>query len=256
MLSKSDIANLQKLQDKKGREGAGSFIVEGVKGVLEAFKYATQIKCVVVDESRQLEADKQEVIAVATARKIPVFETSKLAYKSISGTVTPAGILAEVALPNFTVKDFFPGPVIALDRISDPGNLGTIIRTAEWFRISNIILSEGCVDPYNEKVVRSTMGSLHRARIVRVENIAETLEGFERKGYNVTSFTLGGTPLETFTPNKKSILVFGSESHGVSEEITSRFPKQVTISGGGETESLNVAVAAGIALHHIHTHIA
>ncbi len=255
MLSKSDISHLLKLLDKKGREEYGAFLIEGVKGVAEAFRYNKNIKRIVVDESRMLEADKQEIIALAKANDIPVSETSKLAYKSISGTTTPAGILAEVELPNHTISSFVPGPIVALDRISDPGNLGTIIRTADWFGITNILLSEGCVDPYNEKVVRSTMGSLHHTTIVRVESLKETLEFFHTKGYSVTSFTLKGTPLETYTPNKKSIVVFGSESHGVSEDILALFQKQVTISGGGETESLNVAVAAGIALHHMHKHL-
>lgn len=256
MLSKSDLAHLQKLQDKKGREESGSFLVEGVKGVEEAMRYATEVRRIVVDESRQNEDDKKELLTRAHINRIPVFETSKVAYKSISGTATPAGILAEVSLPKKRIQDFTPGPIIALDHITDPGNLGTIIRTAEWFGIPNILLSEGSVDPYNEKVVRSTMGSLHRLHIVRVENLREALEQFQKKGYSVTSFTLEGSPLETYTPNKKSIVVFGSESHGVSEEITSLFPQKVTISGGGDTESLNVAVAAGIALHYIHTHIA
>ena len=153
-----------------------------------------------------------------------------------------------------SITDFVPGPIIALDHITDPGNMGTIIRTADWFGINNIVISEGSVDIYNEKVVRSTMGSLHRLYIARVDNLLHTLEQFQKKGYSVASFTLDGSPLETYTPNKKSILVFGSESHGVSEDIRAVFPKKVTIGGGEHTESLNVAVAAGIALHHVHTH--
>ncbi len=255
MLSKSDLLSLEKLHDKKGRDVAGTFLIEGVKAIEEAFEQHIEVCRVVVDESRQAEADKQVLIRTAKEKHIPVFETSKSNYKRLSDTATPAGILAEVRMPKSDLSSITPGPVIALDHITDPGNMGTIIRTADWFGVKNILVSEGSVDVYNEKVVRSTMGSLHRLTIVRVEHLRDTLEEMQKKGYQVTSFTLDGSPLETYTPNKKSILVFGSESHGVSDDIKNMFPKQVTIRGGEQAESLNVAVAAGIALHHIHSHL-
>jgi len=152
--------------------------------------------------------------------------------------------------------------IICLDGVKDPGNLGTIIRTADWFGIKNILLSEDCVDPYNEKSVRSTMGSIFHVNIFSaqggsalggkssgLERILKLLK--EKYEYKICSLVMKGEDLNKIKISDKTIFVLGSESHGVRPEIEKISDKNYTIVGKGEAESLNVAVAGGILIHSL-----
>ena len=143
------------------------------------------------------------------------------------------------------LKDNFS---LMLDEIKDPGNMGTIIRTADWFGVKNIICSNECVDYYNPKVVQATMGSLCRVNIIYTE-----LEEFINKNKAIKTYaaTLSGKPLSSFNKLKEGIILIGNESKGVKENLLKLVAEQITIPKQGEAESLNAAVACGIILSHL-----
>lgn len=251
---KSLTKHIKKLHQKKYRREYGEYLIEGVKGIEEAFEALAPIVSLVVDGIRRDEKDIAAVIAVAEKKEIPIEYCGRKDIGDIKTTDTFAGILAIVAMAEHDVDDLdLDAPIVCLNRVSDPGNLGTIIRTADWFGIQNILLSEGSVDPYNEKVVRSTMGSLFHATIAESESIRETLAWLQKEhGYQLVGLNMNGTSLAGLEKQqKKTVYVFGSESHGIEKDIEKMLDARYTIPGSGEAESLNVAIAAGIVLSRI-----
>jgi len=170
---------------------------------------------------------------------------------SISTLSSPSEVLAVVRIPEIelTSVNLANSQVIALDDIKDPGNLGTIIRNADWFGIKSIIVSPETVDEFNPKVVQSTMGSLFRVHVYRTELPTLLLE-LKDQGAAVFSAEMSGETSSILESHGgPGVLIIGSESHGVSKEVSSIADKKVSISGMGNAESLNAAVATGILLY-------
>lgn len=242
-------ANIRQLAQKKYRYQTRTFIVEGVKGVHEAI-LSDCVEQVVFAEGRTLEQALTGLFALAGQKRLPIETWGLKAINKCVTTETFSGVLAVARMRENVISDFAGKAVLCLDKVSDPGNLGTIIRTADWFGIENILLSEDCVDPYNEKVVRSTMGSLFHVKIAQSDNLLKDIDALRKKEYSVIAFTLNGKPLQAVPKQKKVVYVFGSESHGVRQELLD-VADCYTIPGKGKAESLNVGVAVGIALSHI-----
>ena len=137
---------------------------------------------------------------------------------------------------------------LVLDTIQDPGNLGTIIRIADWYGVTDIICSDGCADMYNPKVVQSTMGSLGRVNVV-YKDLLHWLQ--ENKKVKIYSASLNGKAVQSLGRIKEGILIIGNEAHGISDEVMQLVNEKITIPKIGEAESLNAAVATGIILSHI-----
>jgi RNA methyltransferase, TrmH family len=254
MLHDSIKKHIKKLHQKKFRKEFHEFFVEGIKGVSEAINSGIEIPIIIIDNKRKDQLLIQKIIKQAEKEEIEVLYAYEKDIKEIKSTEVFPGVLAIVDRPDFNLDDFsFDNNIIALDGISDPGNLGTIIRTADWFGIENIIIGNGCVDPFNEKVVRSTMGSIFHVNIFESKNLAGTLETIKsEKKYNLIGLTLQGEEIaEKELKNSKQMFVFGSESHGISSEVEQLLDIQYKIKGKGKAESLNVAVAAGIVMGKI-----
>ena len=244
MLSKTIVKYIQSLAHKKLRDELGLFIAEGPKVVTELLlskKFVCKIICGTknwLDENanlfKNLSADTHEI--------------NEIELEKISHLQTPNKVLAvffkneepEVHLIN-TVS-------LMLDEIQDPGNMGTIIRTADWFSVKNIICSNECVDCYNPKVVQASMGSFSRVNIIYT-GLEEFIHG--NKGINIYAATLGGKPLASFNKIAEGIILIGNESKGVKANLIKLTAGQITIPKQGEAESLNAAVACGIILSHI-----
>jgi len=182
------------------------------------------------------------------------FEISGISEKElehISGLKTPNETLAVVRqkkqeLPDFsTLKNRL---TLVLDGISDPGNLGTIIRTADWFGIENIICSENSVDLYNPKVVQATMGSVFRVSVhyVNLVDWLKTNSVSKTASVYVYACTLKGKSIYEQAITKKGLVILGSESHGISKDVLTLADYQISIPSFGKAESLNIAVAAGV----------
>ncbi|HBU06474.1 MAG TPA: RNA methyltransferase [Candidatus Magasanikbacteria bacterium] len=250
MLSKSIIQHINKLGQKKVRSEECEFIIEGVKGVGEALESDLEVLLLVVEGNRRDEKDLADLIKLAENRDVPVEFCGRKEVDDIKTTDTFPGVLAIVEQSEIELGDL-EGNIICLDGVKDPGNLGTIIRTADWFGIKNIILAEDCVDPYNPKVVRSTMGSIFRVNIFESEKIVRDLEHLKKAGYKLNGLVMNGTSLDKLKPGKNEVYILGSESHGIRPEVEKLLDKKYTIPGSGNAESLNVAVATGILLSKI-----
>lgn len=244
-LSEALRKRIHALQIKKNRELEQSFLVEGEKIVQELLYSDYEVGLVVVE--KESEQQYKEIIRLAESKEIPVFACASRLFGTLCDAETPQGVIAVAMFPDLEDLD---SSFVALDRVADPGNVGTIIRTCHWFGIRHVLLSEGCADCFAPKVVRSTMGSLFNVHIQRKVNIAAVCSS-----YKTTHLILGASvhatnELRTLTPHPMFGLIIGSESHGIAPEIENAI-STFTIRGAGGAESLNAAIATGISLHHL-----
>lgn len=250
MLSKKIIQHINKLGQKKVRSEEREFLVEGIKGVHEALESDSEVLLLVVEGNRRDESDLADLIKLAEEKDVPVEFCGRKEVDNIKTTDTFPGVLAIVEQQEISLEDL-EGNIICLDGVKDPGNLGTIIRTVDWFGIKNIILAEDCVDPYNPKVVRSTMGSIFRINMFESGKITKDLERLQKNGYKLNGLVMNGINLDKLKPGKKEVYILGSESHGIRPEVEKMLDNRYTIAGSGSAESLNVAVAGGILMSFI-----
>lgn len=240
MFSKAQITETKKLHQKKYRKEYGQFIVEGLKGVQEAIDANAKIVSIFATQAVRHEIKISKDLVIET-----ITETEG---QKMTNTETFPGVMAIISIP--TDQKFSHGHIVCLDRVSDPGNMGTIIRTADWFGIKNILISEDSVDPYNPKVVRSSMGSIFHTSIIETENLIEALRELKKNKYNIVSLDMEGKDISKIKVENNTVYVFGSESHGVREEIL-ELGDSYSILGHGDAESLNVAVSVGITLNQV-----
>jgi len=252
MLAKKIIQHINQLQQKKIRIKDKEFLIEGIKGVNEALDSNLEVILIVIEGSRRDEKEFIDLIKKAEKKTVFIEFCGRKDIKDIKTTDTFPGVLAIVNQPEFNIHDLLDDKIICLDGIKDPGNLGTIIRTADWFGIKNILLSEDCVDVFNPKVVRSTMGSIFRMKIMESKNLIKDLLYLQKQyHYKIYCLTMNGKDLDTLKFKPESIFVIGSESQGIRPEIEKISDDQYTIFGKGKAESLNAAIAAGILISKI-----
>lgn len=233
MLSKSKIKLIQSLRLKKFRKENGLFIIEGEKPVEEIYRSNYKIRELFFIQKPSWLLDEE----------VDFTEISEAELKKISSLSSPNNVLALVEIPELKLSDsiYSSELVLALEDIRDPGNLGTIIRTADWFGIKTIFCSKESVDCFNQKVVQSTMGSITRVNVHYVD-LATEIPKFENSYITV----LDGENLKEVEKPTSGIIIFGNESNGVSEELIELSKTKLTINKIGGAESLNVATAAAI----------
>ncbi len=231
MLSINQKKYIHSLQQKKYRNQYGAFIVEGEKMVNELIQTNFEIESIFVVKG----------YSVAFEGYV---EISEKEMKSISSLTTPSRYLAVVKQKLTSISTPFKNLTLILDNIKDPGNLGTIIRTADWFGVQNIICSNECVDCFNPKVVQATMGSIFRLNIIYTDLVEflsakNTLPvyGALLVGENIYEKPISGNDV---------VILIGSESFGISNNLIPFVNQRVKIPSFGKAESLNVAVATGI----------
>ncbi len=237
---------IKTLHHKQTRDERGLFVAEGEKLVEELLKSLFQAEFIVVRESAS-----SSIINLANKfneRGVAVYTAPKHQFDQLCDTKTPQGILAVV---NTREQKILPKEsFIALDGVSDPGNLGTIIRAADWFGINQVIIGNAGVDGLNPKTVRSTMGSIFRINVIYTENLVEFLQKHFPKvkifGADIASNNL----IDTIKHPKQFGLVFGNETQGISSEVKEILCSTFKIPGYGQAESLNVSVSVGISLYH------
>lgn len=238
MLSKSLIRLITSLQHKKFRRQHGLFCVEGIKSILEF-----------VDSSYTVDTIFATSSAAAKLNKIP--ENIKLVYlteeelKKLSFLTNPQGALALVKIPSaddIEAMDLRGKHSLVLDDVQDPGNLGTIIRTAEWFGFKQIIASTDTVDVYNPKVVQATMGSLARMQVIYTD-IEKLIASNTIPSYGAL---LAGESIYKVDFQHEGLIILGNEGNGIRPTLLPKITQAVTIPAFGKAESLNVAVAATV----------
>ena len=252
MLELSIIKHLNKLKQKKFRKEEKEFVVEGIKGVMDALNSEMEVILVIVDGKLRDEKEFEKIILKAENKNVQVAFCGRNDIDKIKNTETFPGCLAVIDQLEILADQLEDGPIICLDAIKDPGNLGTIIRTADWFGFKNILLSEDTVDVYNPKTVRSTMGSIFHLKIAKTSNLLKTLEKLKKESeYKIYSLDLKGDSHKKMKPEAKAIYIFGSESQGIRPDLEKIVDKMYTISGSGNAESLNVAVSAAIVMANL-----
>jgi len=237
MLTKNTIKQIASLRQQKFRKELGLFVVEGRKMTAEL-----------------LSSDFETVGLYATDAFLtnnPDFQdaetVSEVQMAQMSGQDTPPGILAVVKIPEKRSLSSNPRFILALDGIANPGNMGTLIRTAEWFGIHDIVCSTDCVEVWNPKVVQATMGSLFRINVIETDLVGFLIQQ-QAQGKAVYGALLEGENLFGIKQKPDGIIVIGSESHGIRSEVIPHITRAVTIPriNNSATESLNASVAAGI----------
>lgn len=243
------IKHIIKLKEKKHRNEYEEYIVEGIKLVKEAIDENVKIKNIIISE----DALKNELFEKNLKKRLEKIEytiVENSIFKLISDVEKPQGVLAIINKNEGNRQiDFSKDIILALDDIQDPGNLGTIIRTADSCNVVQILVSKGTVDCYNSKVIRSTMGAIFRVKIIECEDLKSTLKEIKNHNFKVIVTDLN-TKKSIYDINyKKSVIVIGNEANGVSKEIINLADEKVIIPMIGKTESLNASVATGVILY-------
>lgn len=234
MLSKNQKKYINSLKQKKHRMNCPVFIVEGTKMVGELLQSDFEIEAIYATSSW---ITQHEIAGVE------VNDITEKELASISSLTTSNEVLAVVKQRNDVEIDT-SGLTIALDNIQDPGNLGTIIRIADWFGITNIICSTDCVDVYNPKVVQATMGSIFRVNITYTN-----LSDFFKKNNHLKVYGAlldGNNVYQEQLTKQEAVLLMGNESKGISDELLPYITNKITIPSFGKAESLNVSAATAV----------
>ena len=261
MISKNQIKLINSLKLKKFREKHNLFIAEGEKITEDLFRSLIMVKQVfTTDELIQKISNyaPPDTLSQGRSADFEIIEVSEDELKKISALTTPNRVLCIAEIPDYSldIKLLKSQLTLVLDNLNDPGNLGTIIRIADWFGIQNIICSEDCVDVYNPKVVQASMGSIARVKVHYVNLVKFLKEVNENrkeikgikgiKEFPVYGAVLNGKNIYRKKLCKNGLIILGNESEGISDELNSFITDKISIPSFGGATSLNVAVATAI----------
>jgi TrmH family RNA methyltransferase len=235
----------KKLHKKKEREQSGTFLIEGFHLIEEALKMDNLVEEIILSEDRSIPKEWN-------------LNNAELIYavpdvlKAISETETPQGIAAICRIPKneqYHIESY--QKILLLDNVQDPGNVGTMIRTADAAGMDLVILGDGCADLYSSKVIRSTQGSIFHMPILR-GNLTTYIQQYKEKDIPVYGTSLqNGVPFQQTTPSESFALILGNEGKGMAEEHLQLTDQNLYIPIHGQSESLNVGVAAGILMYYL-----
>ena len=250
MLTNRRRKEIAALGQKKARERLGQTLVEGVRSVEAAVAAGAPLVEILVTEETQ---QAPRVAALLAAAKVPVHVVPARAMDRLSDVQTSQGLLAVAETVYLPDEKLTTAPtILALDGVQDPGNVGTIVRTAAWFGAEAVLAGPGTADLYHPKTVRAAMGGLWDLALARTSDLAATLSDLRTAGHTLYGADLDGTAARRWVPRRPSVLVLGSEAHGISPAVDVLLGERVAIRGAATragAESLNVAVAGGILLH-------
>ena len=235
-ISKNQIKLVKSLHLKKFRMENGLFACEGRKVVEELVQSPIEVVDI------YCEADLMALYPSA-------IEVSHAEMTRMSNFKSAPGILAVARIPKITPMEYSFTSALLLDRLNDPGNLGTIARSAAWFGVNEIFLLGETVDPWNPKVIHASMGAVFNVGIRQADE--NFVKQAKQKGYSLIGADMEGIPVKDFQWPEKSILVIGSESHGISKELRVQIDSFTSIPIVGTGESLNAGVAASVILNYL-----
>lgn len=247
------VKHIRSLRDKKTREQEGRFIIEGFNFVSEALASRIIPEKLIVSERAEKQLKPDGLFSLAGSPDA-IVRVSDSVMEYMSETETPQGVMALLKMPELPLESLKVSPksmFIILDEIQDPGNVGTVIRTADAFGAAGVILTKGCADLYNAKTLRSTMGSVFHLPVLRDIATAEVVQFLQSQAVNIATTCLEpeALPVEDSNILFPLALVFGSEARGVSDEMRQAGDCLIKVPMAGRAESLNVAVAAGIMIY-------
>lgn len=237
--------NFKKLKDRKHRNKEQKYMVEGFRLIEEAFKASLPVYSIIVNSYGEEKLEKY--LGKYIQQDTKIFSISDNLFKELSSTENPQGVIAVISMVN-AIENINSDFYLLCDKLQDPGNLGTIIRTAHAAGVGAVILTKGTVDIYNDKTIRSTMGSIFHIPVLYDNDLSFTKKLKER-GFSIVATSLEESKNfyeENLTG--KIVLTVGNEGNGVSEEIFALADKKVKIPMPGGAESLNVSIASSIIL--------
>tara|TARA_B100000959_G_C14856635_1_gene572447 strand:+ start:87 stop:839 length:753 start_codon:yes stop_codon:yes gene_type:complete len=248
MISLNQIKFLRSLELKKYRSIENQVLLDGKRLIHEAIKQQINIQHIWISNNNKINNNFIKNIELNNIEYS--FEKDKSLNK-ISNTKNSQGILALISTKNMYNSDLkkFNNKIIILDQISDPGNLGTIIRTCAWFGVKSIILTKNSADIFNYKCIRSSVGGHFYIKNLTYLSYEEICEYILNNDYSILCADKNGTDINKIQIDNNWVLILGSEAHGINEKLN--FDSKVSIKGKGKIESLNVSVAAGILLSNL-----
>lgn len=239
------------MKKAKARDEQGVYVVEGIKMFEEAITEGVLVKAYFSES--YYKNRMEEIHGYGETLSYEILSDS--IFGQISETMTPQGVLGIVRMKSYDISELIKGKnpsILMLEDIRDPGNLGTMIRTAEGAGISGIILNQTSVDVYNPKVIRSTMGSIYRLPVIVAEDFQATIRQMKEEGIEIFAGHLSGKLYDSENGflGKCAILI-GNEANGLSDEVSQLADSRIRIPMAGKVESLNAAVAAAVLMYEI-----
>lgn len=245
--TKSLLKNKKRVDEKK-------YIIEGYRIVKQALDCNIDIEYIIITDDFLDKDENNDFIRFIEDKNYKIYKTSSKLFKEMTDTEKPQGILAVAPYNRYLLEETlkYAKFILILDRIQDPGNMGTIIRTADCAGVDSIILLKGCVDIYNLKVVRSTMGSIFNVPIIEVDDENDIIKVLKENEFNIVSSYLNTDDYyHKVDYGQKVALVIGNEANGISDNIINKSDILVKIPIYGKAESLNAAMASGILMYEI-----
>ncbi|MCI0503060.1 MAG: RNA methyltransferase [Fusobacteria bacterium] len=232
----------QSLNTKKHRIKEKKFLLESIRGIEEGLKTGFMPLNIILKEGTDIpESIDQD--------GLPQIVLTEELFNKISQTEKSQGVIGVYGFLEYKLKDLMKKKVLFLDSIQDPGNLGTIIRTGAALGIGGILLGPGCVDLYNDKVLRSSLGGLFSLPIVSVEY--DDLKLFKKNNYNIIAMDLEGIKLSDYTFQEKTVIIIGNENKGISDAARKLTDSFINIPISEGMESLNASIAAAIVMYEL-----
>ena len=247
------ITMVRNLQQRKGRKRSPYAVAEGLRLIEEALRAGIPFQGAVVSAALSKTGRGAELVGELAAHAVPIEEVSERTFGQLADTDTPQGVLAVVEPPKFDLDEIVPksgSPVLVVDGVQDPGNLGALLRTAFGLGVPGVILLRGTADASNAKVLRAAMGASFRLRVARASD-RELQSWADRQNVTLWVTSSEGTHLGRAKPPARLAIVVGNEGAGVRTEIEQLAQRRVAIPLVRGAESLNVAVAAGIFLYEV-----
>ncbi len=247
MISKTRLKYYSSLLHKKFRFIENKFITEGIKIIEEGIR--SNFHCEMVFLTQSFINEQKHFLLLLNRKNIPFEIINEVDLLRLCDTEHPQGIVAVFHIPKyeFTIKKIINDNLLVyLENISDPGNLGTIIRTCDWFGIKNIFLSKQCTEVFNPKVIRSSAGSIFHINVFAEIDFNILLPAAKENNFKIYCADLNGLNIFNLKEVEKSIIIFANEANGPSPEIINYVDDKITIPKLGKAESLNVSTAAAV----------
>ncbi len=257
-LTKNKLKELRELTNKKHRDELGKFLVEGIRLVSEAVNSDYKILEAFYTADIAEHAGGESLLETLKKKAPSAYQITNREMEILAETVTFQGIVAVVKQKTFSVDTILQrngaqSILVAFDGVSDPGNVGTMVRTCDWFGVEGILLGRNSVELYNPKVLRATMGGIFHIPIAEGVDLLSTISHAKDLGYKVyVADQNGETHFDRVRYSNKSLIVFGNEAWGVSDQLKQLADAKICIRRYGAGESLNVGVACGVVLSSLH----
>jgi RNA methyltransferase, TrmH family len=245
VLTKNELKYYSSLLNKKSRRSESKFLVEGIKLIMEATE--SGFECDLIISSKSFcDGNARFFKGISKMSRVEIVHEKDLGR--ISDAQNPQGAVGIFKIKQAGEETRDEDYIIALENLADPGNLGTIIRNADWFGFRQIILSPGCTEVFNPKVIRASAGSVFHLSIREDSDFYRNLEKYKKSGHRLYCADLGGVSVYNLERKGKAVIAFANEASGPTERLKNLADISITIPGKGKAESLNVASASAVIL--------